>query len=610
MSGILLNIFLFLCAVCIMVPLAGRFRLGSVVGYLVAGVLLGPFGLSLIGNPQEIMHFAEIGVVMMLFVIGLELEPEKLRHMRRSFWGLGGGQMMGSTLAICALCMILGWTWQVSLACGLALSLSSTALVLQLLQEKGLMNSAMGESSFAVLLFQDIAVIPILVFIPLLAPADAEVAISHAGWLASMPAWLRAEVVLGVIVAMVAVGRYGSARIFRLMADTRLREVFLATSLALVTGINLLMQSIGLSPALGAFIAGLVLATSEYKHTLQADIEPFKSLLLGLFFLSVGMGMDFNLMALVPMEIFAGVVGLLLVKMAVLFALGRHFGLRSAQNVLFTFAMSQGGEFAFVLLQFASDHQVFTTTHAAKITLVVALSMAATPFLMLLADRFVIPRFMSVLPEREADEINEKNAVIIAGYGRFGQIIGRFLRAQDVPVTVLEVSAEQVDLLHKFGAKGYFGDASRLDLLRNAGAETARVLVVAVDNPEKALEIVRLAQREFPNLKIFARARNRRHAYELHKAGADNFVRETFDSSLRMAVELMVELGHRPVDMARKAGQFREHDENMLRQSFAFFEQEPELISFSRQASQELERILRGDIVAEAEEEAKQAAKV
>ncbi|NBO18277.1 MAG: potassium transporter, partial [Proteobacteria bacterium] len=359
---------------------------------------------------------------------------------------------------------------------------------------------------------------------------------------------------------------------------------------------------IGLSPALGAFIAGVVLASSEYKHTLEADIDPFKSLLLGLFFISVGMGMDFGLLSQQAMPVLGAVMALVAIKMAVLLVLGRGFGLPAAQNILFSFAMAQGGEFAFVLLQYASGMQVLPEAQARFLVLTVALSMATTPFLMMAASRWVLPRFMSQLPVREADVINERNSVIIAGYGRFGQIIGRFLRGQGVEVTVLEIDPEQIDLIRKFGGKGYFGDASRLDLLHSAGAENARMLVVAVDNADKALEIVRMARRNFPGLTVFARARNRRHAYELDKAGAHLFLRETFDTALRMAQEVMVQLGYKRTDMEYKAAQFKAHDESTLRKSFEFFEQEPELISFAQQARHELERILSSDIGDSSEE--------
>lgn len=584
----LLSIFIFLLAVCVAVPLARRFKLGSVLGYLLAGVLIGPFGLGFIDNPEQIMHFAEYGVVLMLFIIGLELEPAMLWRLRKAIVGLGGLQVAATSAAIAAAGLWLGCGWQASLVAGMALSLSSTALVLQMLEEKDLLKTSAGESSFAVLLFQDIAVIPILIILPLLAGTDTETS--------QQPGWLHAVMVAGAITAIVIGGRYLSRHVFYVIAKTNLREVFIATSLALVVGTTLLMQLIGLSPALGAFIAGVVLANSEYKHTLETDIEPFKGLLLGLFFISIGMGMDFSLLAAKPDNVAAAVVSLMLIKGVLLYALARFFGLSGGQDALFAFALAQGGEFAFVLFQYANGLSLLSAEQAAFLTLTVALSMAATPFLMIFNDRFVIPRFMSRLTGPAYDTIDEHNAVIIAGYGRFGQIIGRFLRAQGVKITILEKDPDQIELTRKFGGSGYFGDASRLDLLESAGADKARLLVVAVDDADKCLEIVRLARQHFPNLKIFARARNRRHAYELFKAGVDYYRRETFDSSLTMAQEVMKLLTGAPAeDIARKAKQFLEHDEKTLNRSFEFFEREPELISFARQASGELERILQDD---------------
>ncbi len=464
-------------------------------------------------------------------------------------------------------------------------------------QPGGLGQAVAGEA-----LFQDIAVIPILALMPLLASGGAPLPSAEAGYIATMPGWLHAEMVMGAIAAIVFGGRYASRHVFRFIANTNLREVFTATSLAVIVGITLLMELLGLSPAMGAFVAGVVLANSEYKHTLEADIEPFKNLLLGLFFISVGMGMDFAIFHLHPLGIVGCVAALIVVKIAVMFLLGKAFRLDNAQASIFSVVMSQGGEFAFVLFQYTGSLHVMEPEQAGFLTLVVALSMATTPFLMMFASRYIMPRFMSLLPDREPDTIDVSNAVIIAGYGRFGQIIGRFLKAQGVPATILEKSAEQIDAVRKFGAEGYFGDASRLELLASAGAAKARLLVVAIDDADKALEIVRLARENFPNLKVYARARNRRHAYELDKAGAHLFIRETFDSSLRMAEAAMVSLGYNQQEIHEKAAKFRKHDEATLRKSFEFFEQEPELISFSRQASQELERILQNDIATENEE--------
>ncbi|MGZ8916144.1 MAG: monovalent cation:proton antiporter-2 (CPA2) family protein, partial [Methylobacter sp.] len=493
MESALFNIFIFLTAACVVVPLASRYKLGSVLGYLAAGIIIGPFGLGLIGDADKIMHFAEFGVVMMLFLIGLELEPVLLWRLRKSILGLGGLQVVLTSSAFTLIGLALGFSWQMSLAAGMALSLSSTALVLQMLQESNLMNTAMGETSFAVLLFQDIAVIPILVIMPLLVIHGEPTAQIHASLIAALPGWVQAMIVALVIAAMIAAGRYLSPYLFLAVARTHLREVFTALSLALVLGITLLMQMVGVSPALGTFIAGVVLASSEYRHTLQSDIEPFKGLLLGLFFISVGMGMDFGLFTESPLRLLSAVFSLMTIKALILFALGRLFGLNALHNSGFAFALAQGGEFAFVLFQFAGGLNILPEAQAKFLTLVVATSIAVTPLLMLFYSHMIVPGFMSVLPEHRYDRVEEENPIIIAGFGRFGQVIGRFLSAQGIKSTVLEKDPDQIELFRKFGFKGYFGDATRLDLLNSAGAAKAKLLIVAVDNPETSLEIVRLA---------------------------------------------------------------------------------------------------------------------
>lgn len=596
MDSNLFTVFVFLAAACLVVPLASRFKLGSVLGYLAAGIVIGPFGLGLIGDAEKIMHFAEFGVVMMLFLIGLELEPALLWRLRKSILGLGGLQVVLTSSAFTLIGLALGYSWQMSLAVGMALSLSSTALVLQMLQETHLMNTPMGETSFSVLLFQDIAVIPILVIMPLLAIHGVQDQQIHASMIATLPGWAQTLIIACVIAAVIAVGRYLSYYLFRAVARTHLREMFTALSLAVVVGITLLMQLVGVSPALGTFVAGVVLANSEYRHTLGTNIEPFKGLLLGLFFISVGMGMDFHLFAESPLRLVLAVTALMTIKTLILFTLGRFFGLNALHDSGFALALAQGGEFAFVLFQFAGTLNILPQTQEKFLTLVVATSIALTPLLIALYNRLIVPKFLSVLPERSFDRIEEENPIILAGFGRFGQVVGRFLNAQGVKTTVLEKDPDQLELLRKFGFKGYFGDASRLDLLYSAGADKAKLLIVAVDNPETSLEIVRLAKAEFPRLKIFARARNRRHAYELSKAGVNYYKREVFDSSLEMAQQILVSLGKNDSDAHSKAIKFKQHDEATLKASFDFFDDEPELVSFMRTQRAELERILQNDI--------------
>ena len=598
-NATLFDIFVFLVAACVVVPLASRFKLGSVLGYLAGGIAIGPFGLGLIDNSESVMHFAEFGVVMMLFIIGLELEPAVLWKLRRSILGLGTLQVVLTTAAFGGIGVMLGYSWQLSVAVGMALSLSSTALVIQMLQEKNLMNTQVGQSSFAVLLFQDIAVIPFLVLIPLLAPnqdAPTQTAAHHTSIISTFPAWGKALAVILAIATIILVGRYLLYYLFREVARTRLREVFVALSLALVVGVALLMQWVGASPALGVFIAGVVLANSEYRHSIETDIEPFKGLLLGLFFISVGMGIDFHLLAGHPVSLMGIVLLLIIVKAFILFALGYGFGLKSHHDYVFSLCLSQGGEFAFVLLKFTAGLNLLPEMETKSLILIVALSIASTPIIMVCYSRFIAPRILrkhtSAAP---FDVIDEKHPIIIAGFGRFGQVIGRFLSGQGVKITVLEHDPDQINLLRKFGFKGYYGDATRLDLLVNAGAADASILIVAVDSVKASLDIVRMAKEHFPQLRIFSRAHNRQHAYELHKLGVDYFKRELFDSSLDVARQVMLSLGHDPEEVQYKAKQFKHHDETTLRESFAFFEDEPLLVNFSKTRREELERILRSD---------------
>lgn len=591
----LLHVFIFLAATCLVVPLAGRFQLGSVLGYIASGILIGPFALGLIQNSERIMHFGEFGVIMMLFLIGLELEPPTLWRLRKTILGMGGLQVAVTGALFSVIGVLMGFTLQVSLVAGFALALSSTAIVLQMLEEKGLFQTSAGKSSFAVLLFQDIAVIPFLILLPIMAGISSP-GQHHAGLLSTLPGWQHALVVTGTISLLIVGGHYFSSHMFRFVARANAREVFTAISLAVVAGNTLLMQMLGLSPALGAFMAGVVLANSEYRHTLEADLKPFKALLLGLFFTSIGMGMDFDFFRTHVWSLLAAVIGLMAAKILVLLLLGRLFGLRGPQNTLFAIALAQGGEFGFVLFQYASGWNILSQNETAFLTMVVTLSMALTPLLLIVNERLVIPRFLCALPRKDYDVIENNNTpVLIAGYGRFGQIIGRFLTSQGIQTTVLEKDPDQVTMLRKFGHQGFFGDASRQDLLENAGAAKAKLLIVAVDDPDKSLEIVRMAKRSFPNLQIIARARNRRHAYELHKVGADYFRRETFDASLIMAREAARRLGITETDALRRAILFTEHDEHTLKESFAIFDQEPDLIAFSRQANGELESILRQD---------------
>ncbi len=592
--------FIYLLAAVISVPIAKRLGLGSVLGYLLAGIIIGPFGLYLVGSGEgDVMHIAEFGVVMMLFVIGLELRPAMLWQMRGPILGLGGAQVAVTAAAAAGVAAFFGLAWQVAVAIGFIVAMSSTAIVLQLLNERGQMRTAGGRAAFAVLLFQDIAVLPVLALFPLLAtfaPAgDAHAASPAIGGLSAPQ---QALLVLGAIAAVIFAGRFLLRPFFRYIAATQLREMFTVTALLLVIGIALLMEKVGLSPALGAFLAGVVLAENEYRHQLEADIEPFKGLLLGLFFISVGAGIDFRLIGERPAVVALMVAGLLILKFAVLFALSRFGRLEPTQRYLFAFALAQGGEFAFVLCAFATQNGVLTAPLANLLVATVALSMAATPLLMLFNERFVQRRFSSMLPAREPDEIEEHdNPVILAGVGRFGHIVARLLRANGYGTTVLDSDADQVEILRRFGLKSYYGDATRLDLLRTAGAERARLLVIAIDDEEKALHLVDLAREHFPQLRILARATSRQHAYELLQKGITEVYRETLGSALDLSVGALNALGMEERRARRAAEIFREHDEASVREMAKLQAQRDSevYLSTARQHIENLERALASD---------------
>jgi len=573
--------FVYLAAAVVSVPIAKRLGMGAVLGYLVAGVAIGPFGLKLLGtDSQDILHFAEFGVVMMLFVVGLELEPARLWRLRGALIGLGGLQVLATAGAIALAALAIGTGWRSALAIGFILAMSSTAIVLQSLTEKGLLKTEAGERSFAVLLFQDIAVIPLLALLPLLATGVAAASPEAQGtaWVDTLPAWEKAVVTLAAVAAIVLGGRYLVRPLFGAIARTRLQELFTAAALLLVVGITLLMTQVGLSPALGTFVGGVVLANSEYRHELETDIEPFKGLLLGLFFIAVGASIDFALVGHRIGLVSGLVVGLVLIKFLVLLALGRGFRMRLDQNLLFALALAQGGEFCFVLLSFAVQNTILDGTTANVLVATVALSMAITPLLLLVHEQIIQPRFTAPAgPEREADAIDEEGSVIIAGFGAFGTIVGRLLVANRVSTTVLDFDPDHVDLLRRVGMKVFYGDASRLDLLRAAGAEHARLFVLSIGDKQRTLEIVETVRHNFPSLTILARAHNRQEAYELLAAGVTHVYRESLDTSLRLGVDALRMLGLRATQAHHAAQTFRRHDERNVReqsslQGEAFFD--------------------------------------
>lgn len=574
MTGFLLLATLFLMAGIIAVPLASRLGLGSVLGYLVAGIVISPVLGWLHVDVTSIQHFAEFGVVMMLFLVGLELRPKMLWSMRMQLLGLGGLQVALTAALIGAAGIAFGLHWTIALTLGMVFSLSSTAIVLQTLNEKGLMRSDGGQASFSVLLFQDIAVIPMLAFIPLLAmpalmdpvPAAEHAEPAHAALslVDGLPDWQVALITVAAVAFVVFAGTRLTRPLFRLVEMARLRELFVGAALLIVVGIALLMSVVGLSPALGTFIAGVVLAGSEYRHELESDIDPFRGLLLGLFFMTVGASVNFSLLADNFLLVAGLTLGIMAIKAAVLWLLAKIFHIRGADRWLFTLGLAQAGEFGFVLLSFTVANEVIPRHIADIALLVVALSMLLTPALFILYDRIIAPRF-SLEEEREADAIAEPAPIIIAGHGRFGGVVARMLRSIGKELVVLDYSSKQLEVLRAFGIQVYYGDATRTDMLLAAGIENAKLLIVAIDGKDQILEMVRHVKQTFPHIHVVARAYDRLHVYELYQAGADDIIRETFDSSVRAGRSAYEALGFTHEEAEGLAQQFVAGDKAHIR---------------------------------------------
>ncbi|MGR5299609.1 monovalent cation:proton antiporter-2 (CPA2) family protein [Vibrio alfacsensis] len=557
MTGVFLQAFIYLIAAVITVPLAKRLGLGSVLGYLIAGVIIGPI-IGLVGKETTtIQHFAEFGVVMMLFLVGLELEPKMLWAMRNRLMGLGGLQVGGTAAVIMGIALYVGQPWTVALAIGLIFALSSTAIVLQTFSEKRLTKTEGGQNAFSVLLFQDIAVIPMLAFIPLLALPElveqaqsaAQTAAEHheeLSLVAGLPGWTYGLAITASIALVVVGGHFLSRPLFRYVASSGLREIFTATALMLVIGIAALMSLVGLSPALGTFLAGVVLANSEFRHELESNIEPFKGLLLGLFFITVGAGIDFSVLFSGFGLIIALTLGVMLLKASILLILAFIFRIKGSNRWLFALSLAQAGEFGFVLLSFSVQNHVIPFELSQTLALVVAISMFLTPGLFILFDRVILPRHQSESNEREIDTIEEQGTVIIAGIGRFGQIINRLLVSNGVKTVVLDHQASQIDNMRQIGTRAYFGDATRPDMLHTAGIKQASAIVVAIDNQESSVELVKYIKHTYPQVKIIARAFDRGHGYRLRQAGADIIESETYHSALEVGGHAMKLLGIHP----------------------------------------------------------------
>lgn len=573
--GLLFEVTVYLAAAIVCVPIASRLRLGSVLGYLVAGCVIGPFGLRLVRDVQSILHFAEFGVVLMLFLIGLELDPSRLWSMRRPVFGGGALQMAACGAVLTVAGLTVGLPWQAALVAGLALALSSTAIAVQTLKERGQLGTPLGASAFSVLLFQDMAAIPLIAVVPLLS-GEAK---GSAG-----AATLK---VVAAIAVVFVLGRYVTTPLLRFVARTGLREVFTAFALLLIVGIAQIMSAAGVSMALGAFLAGVLLASSEYRHALETDIEPFKGLLMGLFFIAVGMSIDFGLARERPLAIAALVVGLVALKALTLAAIAGALSVSAKQRWTFAAVISQGGEFAFVVFGVAGQAHLLPGTWGAMLTLVVALSMALTPILLLVHDRLLV---RDERRDREADTIEHEGApVIIAGFGRFGQIIGRLLFASGIRATLLDHDPDSIELLKKFGFRVFYGDATRLDLLHAAGAEHAKLVVVALDDIDASTRLVELLREHFPRVRIIARARNVAHYLDLRGHGVTEVERETFESALRAGRRALEQLGVDPYEAREYADRFRRHNVETLEELLPHLSDETRRLSVARAAREQLE---------------------
>jgi len=577
----LLGPLVYLAAAVIAVPLARFLGLGSIIGYLAAGIVIGPWGLKLVTNPQDMLHFSEFGVVLMLFLVGLELEPRRLWSLRKPIFGWGSVQLFGSAALILGVAVLAGLDWRVALVAALGLGMSSTAIGLGVLNERNLMSTTSGQSVLSVALLQDVAAIPIIALLPLLATAQAHT--DGSGWAGAARA-------LGVIAAIVLGGRLLLRPTLRWIAGSKTPEIFTAASLLLVVATATLMQTVGLSMALGAFLAGVLLAESEFRRELETDIEPFKGLLLGLFFIAVGMSIDFAVVLAQPLLIAGVVLGFLLLKAGVLWAMGRAMPLPKPERPVFIILLAQGGEFGFVVFQTATQAGVIEAQVSSLLVASVAISMLVTPLLLAAAGRWLIPLLVGQ-NRSEAEELAEpqNRSVIIAGFGRYGQVVGRMLYANGIQPTVLDVDAEQIEALRKFDWRVFYGDATRLDLMRTAGAATAKILVLAIDDVEQSVSVAKMVRDNFPNLTVVARARNVQHYFELHDLGVTLIERETLDSALMSARSVLEELGWERHQARTLALRFRRHNVDALMKMAPHRKDEARLIAAARQGRQQLE---------------------
>ncbi|KGA65288.1 glutathione-regulated potassium-efflux system protein KefB [Yersinia pseudotuberculosis] len=588
-TGLLTAVLVFLFAAVVAVPIAQRLGIGAVLGYLIAGIAIGPWGLGFIRDVDEILHFSELGVVFLMFIIGLELNPAKLWQLRRSIFGVGAGQVVITAAVLGALLYFTQFAWQAAVIGGVGLAMSSTAMALQLMREKGMNRNEGGQLGFSVLLFQDMAVIPALALIPILAGNEG-----------GANDWVKIGLKIAAFAGMLIGGRYLLRPLFRYIVASGVREVFTAAALLVVLGSALFMDALGLSMALGTFIAGILLAESEFQHELEIAIEPFKGLLLGLFFISVGMALDLGVLFTHLLDVLLGVLVLVFIKSAILYGLARVFGLRRLVRLQFAGVLSQGGEFAFVLFSAAFSQRVLNAEQLALLLVVVTLSMMTTPLLMQVIDRILVRRYNAQEESDEKPFVEDNDPqVIIVGFGRFGQVIGRLLMANKMRITVLERDVSAVSMMRKYGYKVYYGDATELELLRAAGAEKAKAIVITCNEPEDTMALVHLCQQHFPNLHILARARGRVEAHELLQNGVKDFTRETFSSALELGRKTLLELGMHPHQAYRAQQHFRRLDMRMLRELMPQHHGDVAQISRIKEARRELEDIFQREMLHE-----------
>lgn len=594
---------IYLAAAVVSVPLAKKLGLGSVLGYLLAGIIIGPFILGLVGNESdEVMHFAEFGVVLMLFIIGLELQPSLLWKMRKSIFGLGGLQVLITALLIALFALIFNFKINRAVAIGLILALSSTAIVLQTLTEKGLLKNIAGRSAFSVLLFQDMAVVPILAFLPVLAamgvaPGLETSEIAKSTGVSNMPGWLQLLIIVGVISAIIFAGRFIARYMFRLVAETGLHEVFTALALLMVIGIALAMDKIGLSPALGTFIAGVVLADNEYRHELETTIDPFKGLLLGLFFISVGASINFTLLIDTPFKIIGFVFLLIILKFAVLLVLGRFFRLRKGYEFLFAFLLAQASEFSFVLISFSKQSKLFDEYTAGLMLLVVTLSMAVSPLLLIFNDKAISPILARWQNKLEYDEIQEQeNPVIIAGFGRFGLIIGRILIANGFDVTIIDSNPTNIEILRKYGFKLYFGDVTRPQVLEKAGIKNARMVILSMAEYDDALKVAKFTREKYPDVEVLSRSKDIFQVFEFFKLNVYDVQREMFHSAAELGITALKKLGFNRYEAYRAVRTFKHHEEQVMEELYQhWLEDHSKFIAETRRFSEQLSETLQAE---------------